>query len=376
MAHDRLRMCRGVQELDTKQFIHFIQTCDQPLLQKLQSTLLIEQFMGDVVLRSRLCGFLLNSFNESCEDTDLGQCEECWAFQKPDNKVSGCLDDALHKIEHGIRKGTESKSQGKNEFHRVFSKAFVTDMETIEILQKVRKYYGENDKNNGNVIKKKTGNLPIKTEMESDIKIKNELTESVSASGELNRANEYANTLHSVAANDYYSLVEHDDALEKGRLMFKGAPGLSANKCLVKAKNSKISRKHERKRQKMKVLQKEKRPKSKSFNKICLICLKKYDNEFQYNQDQSRHVQAFELNLSFTCPLCEDIIDNKYSVTTHFEDAHGGQNVTCCCECALVIPKGNNRLRRHILKFHHTAGEKLVFAVNWYIMRKHKSLNT
>ena len=34
--------------------------------------------------------------------------------------------------------------------------------------------------------------------------------------------------------------------------------------------------------------------------------------------------------------------------------------MTCCCECSQVIPNGNNRLRRHILKFHHSAEEKVV----------------
>ena len=42
-------------------------------------------------------------------------------------------------------------------------------------------------------------------------------------------------------------------------------------------------------------------------------------------------------------------------ITTHFEERHANQNVTCCCECLEVIPKGSNRLRRHILKSHHSA---------------------
>ena len=42
-------------------------------------------------------------------------------------------------------------------------------------------------------------------------------------------------------------------------------------------------------------------------------------------------------------------------ITTHFEEKHSNQNVTCCCECLEIIPKGSNRLRRHILKSHHSA---------------------
>ena len=48
-------------------------------------------------------------------------------------------------------------------------------------------------------------------------------------------------------------------------------------------------------------------------------------------------------------------VETKYLITTHFDEKHTNQNVTCCCECLEVIPKGSNRLRRHILKSHHSA---------------------
>ena len=48
-------------------------------------------------------------------------------------------------------------------------------------------------------------------------------------------------------------------------------------------------------------------------------------------------------------------VETKYLITTHFDEKHATQNVTCCCECLEVIPKGSNRLRRHILKSHHSA---------------------
>ena len=46
--------------------------------------------------------------------------------------------------------------------------------------------------------------------------------------------------------------------------------------------------------------------------------------------------------------------------TPHFDEEHVDQNVTCCCECLQVLPKGNDRLRKHFLQVHHSASEKWV----------------
>ena len=97
------------------------------------------------------------------------------------------------------------------------------------------------------------------------------------------------------------------------------------------------------------------------FDETCAICLYKFKNLCNYRKDQERHEQALtDLKQPVICPICKVTIGTKYLVTRHFDDVHGEQNTTCCCECLEVIPKGNRMLRRHILKFHHTASSSFV----------------
>ena len=50
MAEDRLRMCRGIEDISGVKFAQFVKSCDLQMLSKIRSVLLIEQFMGEVVL--------------------------------------------------------------------------------------------------------------------------------------------------------------------------------------------------------------------------------------------------------------------------------------------------------------------------------------
>merc|ERR1719273_334075 len=99
----------------------------------------------------------------------------------------------------------------------------------------------------------------------------------------------------------------------------------------------------------------------KEFRKTCMICLYEFQSEGNYQTDQLRHQQSFgDLDQPVRCPICHERIETKCMVTSHFAEKHSNQNITCCCECLEVIPKGSNRLRRHILKAHHSATEKQV----------------
>merc|ERR1711899_70136 len=101
-----------------------------------------------------------------------------------------------------------------------------------------------------------------------------------------------------------------------------------------------------------------------NFSQKCSICLHVFTNSKQFENDQLRHSEALSnLNAPFTCPKCRHIIASKFSVTDHFAKEHANLKVTCCCECSEIIPLGNKRLRRHILRFHHTAEEQLICAL-------------
>ena len=83
MATDKLQLCHGIDEIDRDTFISFIQSCNVPLLNKFKSIFLIEQFMGTVLMRSRLCKFVLyDEMSETVNDPNSFRCcEECYAMQ-------------------------------------------------------------------------------------------------------------------------------------------------------------------------------------------------------------------------------------------------------------------------------------------------------
>ena len=120
-----------------------------------------------------------------------------------------------------------------------------------------------------------------------------------------------------------------------------------------------IERKQKRKDEKAK--REEKKKMEPPFNETCVICLYNYRSFQNFNRDKIRHEQVLSnLMDPVTCPLCNSTIPTKYQVTSHFEEFHSENNVTCCCECLELIPKGSDRLRRHILQVHHSATEKRV----------------
>ena len=91
-------------------------------MRKIRSILLIEQFMGEVILRSRLCEFALYSYGEATNNcNDLIRCEECNAI---------LTDDA-------IQDDYADFSDGLNVFQRVYNETSVSDLETMAIFQQM-----------------------------------------------------------------------------------------------------------------------------------------------------------------------------------------------------------------------------------------------
>ena len=92
----------------------------------------------------------------------------------------------------------------------------------------------------------------------------------------------------------------------------------------------------------------------------CTVCLHSYPNRNQVAQCMKRHEEELDLDVEVACPLCQVVIGSKRGVTQHFAEVHIGEGRTCCPECLLVMPNENNRLRRHIIKTHHTAGKPVI----------------
>ena len=135
MANDQLQMCKGVEEMDREKFVQFIRACKLPsIIAKVRSVCLIEQLMGCVVLRSRLCKFIL--FEDQPRDpSNLTRCDECDAFE--------CHSDMwMEEITQQDR--TRSK-YSNNTFERVFLQTSAADMEEMAVFQKVQQMYEQRD---------------------------------------------------------------------------------------------------------------------------------------------------------------------------------------------------------------------------------------
>ena len=404
MADDRFRMCRGIEDISGVKFAQFIKSCDLQMLGKIRSVLLIEQFMGEVVLRSRLCEFAL--YHNSGGDincTDIVRCEECNAILNDDaiqdDYTDFDTDDAL------------------NVFQRVYNETSVSDLETMAIFQqmyeqstnvrpvKLKRKKRKMKQSSLNVKSEPKVDINIKTEPEdsygmvagSNLQpqfgehfmahdsglgdgnklIKNEIKDgglegtSQAISGE--NGNSWINPASCSDDDDLdpegsdakqQKLMDYDDDIDNmSKKQMKDAEKERKNLLRSQRNEEKEKRRIERKQKRKddKAKREEKKKMEPPFNETCVICLYNYRSFQNFNRDKIRHEQVLtNLNDPVTCPLCNVTIPNKYQVTSHFEEFHSENNVTCCCECLELIPKGSDRLRRHILQVHHSATEKRV----------------
>ena len=415
MARDKIQLCHGVEEIDRDRFKQFVKLCKLPLLHKIRSVFLIEQFMGSVVFRSRLCEFALESSRNEITHTEndiLLRCHECSAFQY--RLTPSPLDEYSFS---NVTK--EKREQTQNIFERVYYKTSVSDMEAMVVLHEVRKMY-ENPLRNGNNIKsKKKGdtNLPaldhvsakgdvlIKAEPEDLLCRPNNLlntAEAMDEEGPFSQVETSGNIKTNKTVYDNNALVDHEkyeaqqhikeeimveenslgqvdenkvrenvDGLDGEYPIFvndnKSDNIVQSHKPTFRKKRGRPRKYHSR-LDYLNSLEKRKERKKKEipstmevFDETCQICLYKFKNESCHRKDQERHEQALsDLKQPVFCPICNENIFTKYLLTSHFEECHSDQNLTCCCECLELIPKGNNRLRQHILKTHHTAAVSLV----------------
>ena len=412
MEKDNIQLCHGVEEIDCDKFKEFVKSCKLPLLSKVRSVFLIEQFMGSVVFRSRLCEFALENDSQSTHSEDIFvRCRECSSFQyslKSDITLQGMNSQQTAKPDHNI-------------FEKVYYKTSVLDMEALAVLHEVRKMY-ENPLKNVNPRKSRKNRRTTRlshggpNSTNSDIYIKSEPIEDMEQSfPSLDSTNEKIITSHAdINEHEMYQIGDSpSDSLVIKRIndinsrkenngsddtsisnqninnaLIMNTDELSETFPLSIDNNTKgcfelqtdLKKKRGRPRkyhsrtdyllsmEKRKERKKKEIPPAASstannevFDETCQICLYKFKNESCHRKDQERHEQSLsDLTNPVLCPICNEHIATKYQLTSHFEQHHSEQGLTCCCECLELVPKGNNRLRQHILKTHHTAAVSLV----------------
>ena len=89
-----------------------------------------------------------------------------------------------------------------------------------------------------------------------------------------------------------------------------------------------------------------------AFNQTCRICLKTYDDDERFVNDQTNHHSQFSnLDEPVKCPLCQTTVDTKWDLNDHMTAAHDEMRGNgCCVECILIMPQ--RLLRTHIMKKH------------------------
>ena len=402
MAKDNIQLCHGVEEIDCDKFKEFVKSCKLPLLSKIRSVFLIEQFMGSVVFRSRLCDFALISEIGDSNGMQI-RCEECDLFQ--------------NSKELEIKPRSKYPNSNQNVFENVYYKTSVLDMEAMAVLHEVRQMYEYPLTNGGGKIsaKMKMRRSRMKPDipyikMTENIDMKSEPSDKT-AQALVNKANpenssivspKLISTLNDGVDNIPIELVnknvtgkiqpikEKNDSdtetytISDNNALIDGSVDIDNTlsrsmedteddnyslKTMLKKKRGRPRKIKSRSEYLTNYDNKKERKKkepisfdvTEAFDATCQICLYKFKNESCHRKDQERHEQALsDLTQPVYCPLCNQHISTKYLLTSHFEDCHSEQNLTCCCECLALIPKGNNRLRQHILKTHHTAAISLV----------------
>jgi hypothetical protein len=143
MAEDRIQICHGIEEVNKDKFTNFLASCELPLLGKIKSVFLIEQFMGEIVLRSRLCEFALydDVYQGLSTVENFSRCQECDAFQM-DHEFDPVIKGNL-KSEQMYSSGEEEKSdlKGENMYQRVYHQTTVADGETMAVFDQAKNLY-------------------------------------------------------------------------------------------------------------------------------------------------------------------------------------------------------------------------------------------
>ena len=410
MAEDRIQVCHGIEEVNKDRFTNFLASSELPLLGKIKSVFLIEQFMGEIVLRSRLCEFALydGTYQGPSTMENFPRCQECEAFQMDHGSNTIVKTNFISDQMQSLVADEKLQIHAEDMFDRVCQQTTVSDGEAMAVFDQATKFYDVLNSNSKRSKRRDRKTNFNQLELKSDKDIKVEPSEALHDGSVL----EYQqNTNENVSSGDSSftdpksravdNIQQYDENIERTSKESTEANLLEDYECksedgvrdIVPANSTKKRRKRvknymydlcslpdisERSRRKyrkkelteeQKLAKIEKLAKRKieakkrlvTYSRTCSICSHTFTNITHFDQDQSRHAQALaDLGQPFCCPVCNVTIESKYLVTEHFAKDHAELNATCCCECSQVIPNGNNRLRRHILKFHHSAEEKVV----------------
>ena len=415
-----LHMCEGVQDVKTEKLERFLRQGKESTLNKVKSLFLIENFDKNTLLRSRLCKYFVRK--KEPDFNDYARCEECSQFQHKRsisfytylNKYHDreIVQKTLNKMPRVIKsENLTLKEESCDVFHRVHQIVSSKDIEmksrlekfqtldrlgVLEALDRTEDEVNENDNHfeddfidhddievvGGNIIDVTSSRFrQIQEERKlMDEKAKEEMKQERFSSEDDEPLLRLRSSRSSapkpprvlatkVAKNssmaDKEELVEiismkqaDPDNEEVDRQFWEKLHKQSLEDKLKKAVERK-KMKAERAKKRRQKLRSMPKPENVAYEQ-CTICLHSYPTRSQVTQCMKRHEEEMKLDEPARCPLCLTDIPARRFVTQHFAEVHIGEGKTCCCECLLVIPNENNRLRRHIIKKHHSAGKPVI----------------
>jgi len=148
MAEDRIQICRGIDEVNKGKFTNFLASCELPLLGKIKSVFLIEQLMGEVILRSRLCEFALydDLYGKERIYDGFVRCQECEAFQDHsqemvDSNKNGNFkfDPTYYQTDENVQNFCDTNDNIP--YERVFHQTTISDGQAMEVYDKAKYLY-------------------------------------------------------------------------------------------------------------------------------------------------------------------------------------------------------------------------------------------
>ena len=363
LENDRLQVCQGVQDLKTMNLEVFLKSCKLPLLEKIKSLFLIEQLQAETIFRSRLCNFVVyNALPSNHPNSeDFVRCSECSSYNQTRDisfynylkKVkNGDLDEAFEKLPKMMESMKDvapasSEVEERNLFLRVYSETTQRD----KIFNKALTSYKALSKYG--LLKKHAVKVKVEPNAEL-IETKIEIEDIESLIGMANAESEV------VIPKNAWEKMKVKDEDKISSLLPKPRKSIDRSK-----EEDRLKRTADKKRQKVEQRRRQRaidrlngfvRYPNK-FRKECIICLHVYKAPSLVQNCISRHAEELNLDVPVKCPLCFQDIESKRDVTKHFDEHHLDTGKTCCCECLMVLPKENNRLRRHFIKTHHSAGK-------------------
>ena len=349
---NKLRLCQGVQDVKSGAVETFLRNCQLPIHEKIRSLFLIEQVNNNTTFRSRSCKFAVlssSSGNDVC-------CSECKDFT---SQRALSFNEYLKKVQ---QKEVDPVS--------LISKVQHSDIQQSEdcdasFLVKVQEHTKSTDEGLLKSLRdfqtlSQMGMLGLSNVKEE--KDQSDFASEVMPLGENNSQQiKQDEESYMETSNAFVRKYDLDD-------YFVGHP-LKCNEVIkedtesivrkLELKRAARQEKLERRRQEklMGRIKKRKTYPSK-YRKACSICLYTYHAPSLVQNCMTRHEEELNLDQNCQCPICYIEVPNRRLVTQHFTECHEGK--TCCPECLVIIPIEKNRLRRHIIRKHHSAGKPVV----------------